>query len=202
MAVLLMRHGPTELNHPSAEKDRIRGWMNVPLSHEGHQIASDLAQKATHFPLADLHSSDLSRAADTAKKVGETTHLPVQLHHELRPWNLGTLAGKPTKDVMPIIKTLVAHPDMKAPGGESFAQFLGRLLPHIAPLLASDKLHGVVTHIRGIKAIEAVVAGKGKLDKATWDRVPAVDPGGMVYADADHFAPLSKTSANKDGVGS
>lgn len=202
MALLLMRHGPTELNNPSAEKDRIRGWMNVPLSQEGHRVAGILAEKAKGFPMHDLHSSDLSRAADTAHAIGKATgHVPT-MHHALRPWDLGRLAGQPTKKVMPLIKSLVAHPDMKAPGGESFADFMRRLIPHIVPMLADGKLHGVVTHIRDIKAVEALIAGRGTLDKKTWDTVPAVDPGGMVYADEHSFQPLTKESSNKDGVGS
>ncbi len=96
-----MRHGPTELNHPDLGKDRIRAWKDVPLSKDGHRIAAILAEKAKGFPLHDLHSSDLSRAKDTADAVSKTTGLKVSLHHDLRPWNLGKLAGQPTKQVLP-----------------------------------------------------------------------------------------------------
>jgi broad specificity phosphatase PhoE len=202
MALLLMRHGPTELNHPSMEKDRIRGWKNVPLSPEGHQVASKLAEKAKGFPLHDLHSSDLSRASDTAAKVGQSTGLKVSLHHALRPWNLGKLAGQPTKKVMPLIKSLVAHPDLKAPGGESFSDFMRRMLPHIAPMLADDKLHGIVTHIRNIKSLEALIAGHGKLDRETFDRMPTVDPGGMAFADENRFEPLTHETGQQPTAGS
>src|SRR5258706_7896271 len=93
LAILLLRHGPTALNHASPDKDRIRGWKDVPLSEEGHRIASLLAEKAKGFPLHDLHSSDLSRASDTADKVAKATGLRVQLDRSLRPWDLGKLAG-------------------------------------------------------------------------------------------------------------
>jgi broad specificity phosphatase PhoE len=202
MAILLMRHGPTELNHPSLEKDRIRGWKNVPLSTEGHQIAAKLADKAKGYPLHDLHSSDLSRAADTAHAVSKTTGLKVALHHALRPWDLGKLAGQPTKKVLPIIKGLIAKPDLKAPGGESFSEFLRRLLPKVMPMLADDKLHGIVTHVRDIHAIEALIAGKGTLDKATMDRLPSVDPGGMAFADESRFEPLSHERGQSPSAGS
>lgn len=191
-----MRHGPTALNHESIHHDRIRGWMNVPLSPEGHKVAAVLAEKATHSGIQDLHSSDLSRASDTAKAVGKTTGLPVSLHHALRPWNLGRLSGQPTKKVLPLIKSLVEHPDLKAPGGESFSEFMRRFLPFIGPKLADKHLHGIVTHIRNIKALEALVKGGGTLDKKTWDTMPTVDPGGMAYADESKFEPLSPESAS------
>jgi broad specificity phosphatase PhoE len=202
MALLLMRHGPTELNSPSLEKDRIRGWKDVPLSHEGRQIADSLAQKAKAHPMHDLHSSDLSRASDTAHAVSKTTGLHVQMHHELRPWNLGKLTGQSTKKVLPLIKSLVKHPDMKAPGGESFSDFIRRFLPFIGPKLADKQLHGVVTHIRNIKTLEALIAGHGKLHQPTWDKVPSVDPGGMVYADEHKFEPLTKTDHGDQGMSS
>ena len=191
-----MRHGPTALNHESIHKDKIRGWMNVPLSPEGHQVAAKLATKAKAFPLHDLHSSDLSRAADTAQAVSKTTGLHVKLHPALRPWNLGKLSGQSTKKVLPLIKSLVEHPDMKAPGGESFSDFMRRFVPFIAPMVADKQLHGIVTHIRNIKALEALVVGKGKLDKPTWDTMPSVDPGGMAYADEAKFEPLSHESTS------
>jgi broad specificity phosphatase PhoE len=202
MAVLLMRHGPTALNSSDLGKDRIRGWSDVPLSHEGRHVARQLADRARRYRMHDLTSSDLSRAADTAHDVAKTTHLPVHLTKNLRPWDLGQLTGRSTKAVLPFIKTLVEHPDLKAPGGESFASFMQRYIPTIAPLLSDDKLHGVVTHIRNIKAIEALIAGQGHLHQDTWNAVPAIEPGGMVYADDQHFVPLSKEGDQHTGAGS
>ena len=202
MSLLLMRHGPTQLNNADTSKDKIRGWLNVPLSNEGHDVAAQLANDAKDYPLVDLHSSDLSRAADTAEAISEKTGIPVVTHPELRPWHLGELSGQSTNSVMPIIKTLVDHPSLAAPKGESFDSFLSRFLPFVTPMLHDDQLHGIVTHIRNIKTLEAFIAGKGELDRQTWDRVPAVDPGGIVYADATQFHPLSKESTNRAGAGS
>ena len=202
MALLLLRHGTTSMNHSDPAKDRIRGWQDVPLSSEGRRVAAILAEKAKGFPLHDLHSSDLSRAKETAEAVSKTTGLKVSLHHALRPWNLGKLAGQPTKKVLPLIKALVARPDMKAPGGESFSEFLRRLLPKVMPMLADDKLHGIVTHVRGIHTIESLIAGHGKLDKATFDRTPSVDPGGIAYADESVFRPMTHESNQAPSAGS
>ena len=202
MAVLLMRHGPTQLNHADQSKDRIRAWLDVPLSNEGHDIAAQLADDAAKYPLADLLSSDLIRAQQTAAAVQAKTGVPGSAHVELRPWNLGQFSGQPTKQVMPFVKDLVDNPSVKAPSGESFDDFMARYVPFILPLLHDDKLHGVVTHLRNIKATEALIAGKGDLDRSTWDAVPAVDPGGLVFANAETFQPLSRKSANKDGAGS
>ena len=200
--LLLMRHGPTNLNSPDRTKDRIRGWHDVPLSPAGHVVARSLARHAKRYPITSLRSSDLSRASDTAKTVGEALGKSVTLDHTLRPWDLGRLSGERTEKVMPLIKTLVAHPDMKAPGGESFASFMNRFLPKIAPLLKDEKLHGIVTHIRNIKALEAVIAGHGTLHRGTWNQAPSVEPGGLVYADPSHFVPLFGEGDESTGAGS
>jgi broad specificity phosphatase PhoE len=134
--------------------------------------------------------------------VSKTTGLKVALHHALRPWDLGKLAGQPTKKVLPIIKGLIAKPDLKAPGGESFSDFLRRLLPKVMPMLADDKLHGVVTHVRDIHVIESLIAGHGKLDKEIFDRMPSVDPGGVAYADENRFESLSHESGQTPSAGS
>ena len=203
MAILLMRHGPTQLNNGDASKDRIRAWLDVPLSDEGHDVAQQLAADSKQFPLADLLSSDLIRAKQTTATVQQAhPDVPASAHAELRPWNLGAFSGQPTKIVMPFVKDLVDHPSVKAPDGESFHDFMARFVPFITPLLHDDQLHGVVTHIRNIKAVEALIAGKGDLDRKTWDQVPAVDPGGIVYADATRFQPLAKESTASAGIGS
>lgn len=139
MALLLMRHGPTQLNNADQSKDRIRGWLNVKLSRDGEHVAQQLASEVKHIPIHDLKSSDLSRAADTAKAVEDTTGVPMTTHVELRPWDLGTLAGQPTDKVMPIIKQLVDEPTKKAPGGESFDEFMKRFVPFVQPLLDDEK---------------------------------------------------------------
>lgn len=192
MALLLMRHGPTNQN-----PNHVSAHTNAPLSAEGHQIAAHLATKAQAFPLKDLHASDLTRAADTAKAVGKATGHAVSTHHALRSWNLGKLAGQPTKKVLPLIKALVQHPDMKAPGGESFNSFMRRFLPYIAPLLADKDLHGVVTHTRNIKTLEALIAGKGTLDPDVLAKESSLQPGDMAYADESRFEPLLKEKATE-----
>lgn len=202
MSVLLVRHGPTVFNGTNSSIDRIRGWLDLPLSEEGQKIAQQVGQQATQFPLRHIFSSDLQRASDTAATMRQQSGVPMTTHPELRPWNLGSLSGQPTEKVMPVIKQLVDRPDVRAPQGESFNEFMGRFLPFITPILQDPRLHGVVTHIRNIKALEATMVGKGNLDRKTWEQVPMIEPGGMVMADHNSFKPISGEIPKGSGAGS
>lgn len=185
MAVLLLRHGPTALNSPHAAHDRIRGWIDLPLSPEGVQVAQKAAEDLKTAPMQHIFSSDLQRASTTAQALSQASGVPMSTHMELRPWNLGAIQGQHSNDAKPVIDRLVANPDTPAPGGgETFKQFLGRYLPFIAPLVADPHLYGVVSHIRNVKALEAWLAHPERtaLDQKTWDQAPMVQPGDAIIA--------------------
>lgn len=198
--LLLIRHGSTALNNPAHE--RIRGWLDVPLSAHGAQDAAAAAQQARKFPLAHIYASDLQRAAKTAETVSEAMGVPMSTHPQLRPWNLGDLNGTTVKTAMPVIFHLVDHPTEPAPHGETFDAFKTRFLSFAWPLLRHAGLFGMVTHIRNIKTLEAIIAGKGEIDRTVFDAVPAVDPGGLVLASEGFFAPLTRLDRAQAGAGS
>lgn len=188
MAALLLRHGATALNQPGHE--RIRGWLDVPLSPDGVRAAHLAATRFRGLRLDGIYASDLSRAAETARIWGESAKVPVSLHPELRPWNLADLQGQSAEAMQPLLDDLVAHPSIPAPGGgESFHDFLARYLPFILPLVLDRPLHGVVTHIRNIKAVEAALIGGGDIHLPTWAQAPKVSPGQGVYLDRRHMQP-------------
>lgn len=192
MSVIFVRHGATALNADGTSADRIRGWLDVPLSPQGRKQAASTASKLADTPdaaVTHIFSSDLSRAADTAKTWGKATQTPVTLHKQLRPWNLGNLAGKPSDAVNKIIQALVAHPDEPAPGnGETFHQFLRRYLTFVMPLVRSKTQYGVVAHLRNVKALEAALASHmtnprrsiTDIHLPTWNAAPKVKPAGAV----------------------
>ena len=196
-----MRHGPTQAN----AKHLIRSHLNIPLSSEGQKIAGELAEHAAKYQLADLKSSDMSRAQETAQKVQETTGAPLSVHAELRPWNLGLLAGQPEDKAMPVIEQLLKHPDRKAPGGgESFNEFASRVLDFVLPDLQDDKTHGIVAHGSDAQTIEAAITNgfDGDLAKAVNKNSSSIEPGGAAVATHAKFQPVFREAKSSHGIAS
>lgn len=187
MPIFLVRHGHTAFNSDSGE--RIRGWIDLPLTDRGEDAASEAAKVLHGEPITQIFSSDLQRAAVTAKYLAETSGAVLTLTDRLRPWNLGALHGQPVDTANPIIDGLVRTPTTRAPGGgESFYEFLLRYLPFVLPLVRAEQTSAVVSHIRNVKALEAHLAAGGYgIDMATWRQPPAVPPGGIAYVTPTAF---------------
>jgi broad specificity phosphatase PhoE len=65
LAVFLARHGETEWNRVG----RWQGRTDIPLSHVGRAQARDLGERLRGRGIVEIHTSDLSRARETADIV-------------------------------------------------------------------------------------------------------------------------------------
>lgn len=164
----LIRHGATKLNNEIDESvDRIRGWIDVPLSAKGRADADQLSVEMADKHLDRLYSSDLKRAADTAKKIAKGTPTPVTLSRGLRPWDLGKFAGETTKDVLPEIAEYVRNkPSEDVPGGECFNAFKARVFAALPAMLAGDGEVALVTHHRVERLLKAWISNGCQPDKS------------------------------------
>jgi 2,3-bisphosphoglycerate-dependent phosphoglycerate mutase len=163
--LILVRHGKTVLNSlDSAE--RLRGWMDIPLDEQGLQEAEETAQRLSQYRVEHIYSSDLYRAQQTAGAVAKATRAPIVPTFDLRPWNVGTLAGQRVKDILPILRQLELDPSLPAPEGESFLQFCDRYsrkLKELLDLAHRSKSHIVaVTHVRNLLAAPTLLRGGDK----------------------------------------
>src|ERR1700691_4271870 len=160
--LILVRHGKTLLNSLDTA-ERLRGWVDVPLDDQGLREAEETAQRLAQYPVAQIYSSDLYRARQTADAVVKRTLAPIIHTSDLRPWNVGTLAGQRVKDILPILQQLEVDPSMPAPGGESFIQFCDRYLRKLKELIeiaerATDCVVAV-THVRNLLAAPTLLHG-------------------------------------------
>lgn len=158
--ILIVRHGATRLNNQTdVSADRIRGHENIPLDEEGIADAHRAAAELLHFNIEIVVASDLSRAGDTGEIIATTNHCPVYKTPLLRPWNLGYLQGKSTKEALPIIAKFACDaPDQAVPGGgESFRDFAARAMRGLeyAIKIAGDKTLCIVTHHRDERLFNA-----------------------------------------------
>lgn len=87
--VYVIRHGQTEWNAIG----RWQGTLDVHLSETGIEQAHRLAAYLVRHPITAVYSSDLSRAAVTARICADALGLTVREDPRWREFNLGVLSG-------------------------------------------------------------------------------------------------------------
>ncbi len=160
--LILVRHGRTVLNSLD-NSERLRGWLDVPLDERGLQEAEETAQRVAQYPVQEIYCSDLCRARQTAAAIARATRLPITPTVELRPWNVGRLAGRRVCEILDVLRDLELDLNCPAPDGESFVQFYDRYSRKLRELLKittrSSKYIVAVTHVRNILVTPSILQG-------------------------------------------
>lgn len=134
--VVLIRHGETAWN---AER-RLQGHLDIDLNAEGQRQARALAAALARERFDVLVSSDLARAAQTAKAVAEVLDLPLYIDGRLRERCYGGFEGLLYAEIaerFPVEFAAWQGRDIDGalpPGencGETFRQFYDRVIPAI-----------------------------------------------------------------------
>ena len=128
--LIFIRHGETLWNL----EGRVMGQLDSPLSPKGEQQARAIAERLAGISFDHLYSSDLGRAAQTARHIAALSGHTIQFDRDLRERNMGVFQGHTGKqkreklaDVWKQCKAGGA--DYKIPGGgESQNQRLQRSL--------------------------------------------------------------------------
>jgi broad specificity phosphatase PhoE len=153
---LLVRHGETTWN----QENRWQGQADVPLSDTGRAQARLLAQRflGDGRQVHAIYASDLSRAFETAEILSDTLRLPPNPDTGWREMNIGVWSGLTTAQVIERHsgewERLRAGEDLPRGGGETFAQFQGRIIQS-AQLLAqrhAGEQIVIVTHGGAVRA--------------------------------------------------
>ncbi len=154
--ILLVRHGETTWN----QENRWQGQADVPLSDTGRVQARLLAQRllADGREVHALYASDLSRAFETAEILSESLRIPPTPENGWREMNIGVWSGLTTAEVIARHtvewERLRAGEDLPRGGGETFAQFQGRLLEsaHRLAYRHNGEQIVIVTHGGAVRA--------------------------------------------------
>jgi len=150
LRIFLTRHGETVWN----AEHRVQGHTDLKLNDRGISQAERLAARIEGLNISTVFSSDLSRAADTAKIL--LKKLPGAAYHStflLRERNWGVFEGKTWQDIeshLPEeIRELRSHPvDFRPEGGESRRDVLDRIEKFVGELIENHWNQDVilVTH--------------------------------------------------------
>ncbi|HIH41823.1 TPA: histidine phosphatase family protein [Candidatus Woesearchaeota archaeon] len=99
MKVILVRHGETEENSAGIFQGHIHGK----LTEQGIDQARKAALRLKNEKIDAIFSSDLARAADTAKEIRHYHRdVPLILTESLREFSMGILTGKKKSEIGPI----------------------------------------------------------------------------------------------------
>lgn len=138
--VILWRHGRTSWNLAG----RVQGQSNTELDDVGRSQARSAAARLAALEPDRIISSDLTRAHDTARVLGEITGRPVELDPRLREMNFGAREGMTWREAWEAfpdgMRAWVEGDESKIPGsetyrqaGERFAAGLGDALTDLPP---------------------------------------------------------------------
>jgi probable phosphoglycerate mutase len=147
--LFLIRHGETELN-----AQRVVQPPDADLSARGREQARRLAERLRGSGIALVLSSDLVRAAATAREIAGATGAPLVLEPLLQERNFGAVRGTPYAELG---FDLFAR-DYEPPGGESWAVFearVDRAFARVEELAAGRGGVAVVTHGLVCRALAA-----------------------------------------------
>lgn len=133
--LILIRHGQTTFNATG----RMQGHLDTELSDAGYAQAEAAAQLLAGEGVTRIVSSDLVRAAETARVVAESLGLGFTTDSRLRETNLGQWQGMSSVEVdqdFPGARAVWRHdPTWAPPEGESRVQVARRARPVIDELM-------------------------------------------------------------------
>ncbi|MGH6916068.1 MAG: histidine phosphatase family protein [Geminicoccales bacterium] len=137
----LIRHGETAHNIDGV----FQGQLDTPLNARGHEQARQTGIALAPLGFSRIYSSDLARAADTARAVAGPLGIQINFDPRLRELHYGVLQGVRYGDFREVLAQhgmegdwgpgVFSQQGMAAPGGESLDDLLSRLEAFVGELI-------------------------------------------------------------------
>lgn len=178
--ICIFRHGETDWN----AEGRFQGHIDVPLNEKGRQQARALVPALRSARIEAILASDLIRAHETARIIGEDLGVPVFTHEGLREAHLGGAQGMTLVQIEEKFGSAMtsrwrsSHPtdaDVAYPGGETGTEVRRRSISSLEEFLGSSPFLriGVATHGGVIRRIMQSIRPPGS--------GPVPIPNGVMY---------------------
>ena len=156
----VIRHGETAANRGGV----FQGHLDVPLSEKGRKQADLVAEALRDVCFDAVYSSDLSRAAETARAIMRHHDCSLVLDRRLREINGGKMQGMTEEEVareFPEFARALEEDryNVRRPGGESYADLDGRIARALDDIYAwhaakpGGATVGVVSHGGAIRCM-------------------------------------------------
>ncbi len=163
--VILIRHGFSQAN----AENRFAGHSNFPLSDIGREQARRAAAwLSEHEKIDKIYASDLLRAYDTARPIGEAFGLEIIPEPRMRELFAGEWEGKIFADILVEYAEDFAiwkndFSNARCTGGESVAELYDRATQAVLALAEENdgKTIAIASHATPLRAIKCFSAGDG-----------------------------------------
>ncbi len=134
---ILARHGETEWN----TRGVMQGHLDSPLTPTGIEQAHILGRRIARIQPDHIYSSDLGRAHGTAQIIAHYYPKPIHLDAGLREKNVGIFQGYDWQTIKQTFSDTYrdfseADPDYAIPDGESYNQFIQRVVATLEQIAA------------------------------------------------------------------
>jgi len=170
--IIAVRHGETPWNVDA----RIQGQLDIQLNDNGRWQARRVGRALSSEQIAAVYSSDLGRAHETARAIGDASGLPVVPHPGLRERRFGLFEGKTFDEIH---QTWPDHalswkkriPEWAPPeGGESLLQLRERVSRTVSDLASRHRGEqiAVVAHGGVLDALYRIATGQDVDSPRTW----------------------------------
>jgi broad specificity phosphatase PhoE len=159
LQLYFVRHGRTEMNRLGL----LQGQGGHGLLPEGREDAARAAEHLAGRGVRVLYSSDLQRAAETARIIRSDLGVAPRIRYSrfLREMDYGTLTGRPEIEVRRRFPLYRRDARFVFPEGESFALVQRRALRWLAGVLEhrSPQTAAVITHGGWLRTLFAGLLG-------------------------------------------
>lgn len=149
--ILMARHGQTTYN--AARRFQGQGDA-AELTEDGLREARELAELATHEPIAALYASPVHRARQTADIVGARVGLEPRLdarfaEHDTGDWTDRLYADVEREDPQGYAAWQTAGEGFRFPGGESLREQMDRVVAGLVEVTQRGELPALIVCHRG-----------------------------------------------------
>ena len=147
--IIAIRHGETDWN----VQTRIQGHMDIDLNTTGLWQAAQLHLGLAHEEIAQVYTSDLSRAQRTAQAFAGVLKLPLHIEQDLRERHFGIYEGLTWRELeerhpSEALAWRSREPHWTPPEGESLDMLRHRIVGVVSRLAAKHRGQqiAIVTH--------------------------------------------------------
>ncbi|WZL74941.1 histidine phosphatase family protein [Clostridiaceae bacterium 35-E11] len=169
--LFLIRHGETQWNLES----RAQGSQNIQLSEKGIQQAKLLADRIKDYKIDCIYTSNLDRASQTAKLLGNNLNVDVITMNELREMSFGKWEGLTNAQIQEnykenyVVWRSKPH-EATIPDGENLIDVQKRALEAIGKILDSNKNKNIVIVSHGV-TIKSIILGIMDMDLSNFYKI-------------------------------
>jgi broad specificity phosphatase PhoE len=168
--IFLVRNGTTDWSRDG----RLAGRRDISLSAEGRAQAEGLAGRLKDVELAEILSSPLPRAVETAEAIGQGRSLEVARDPRLTDFNAGKWEGMKQGEISASddYKSFIANPLAAAiPGGERLADARDRVVGSVEQALSDNELGANIVVVSHAGPLRLLIAHYLGMDLANYHRL-------------------------------